>query len=79
MSYITGSTSAQKSTYRHATEEIKAMRDIRHLNVIRLIGYDLKTTVDGKESIVCIQELAENGEVTFTYSRVEFVLIMWFF
>jgi len=48
---------------RSVQKEIKSMKKLNHVNVVRLLGYDLKCNVDGKSAIVMVQELAQKGEL----------------
>jgi len=44
-------------------KEIKVMRQLSHAHVIRLLGYDLKSTYDGRSCIVMVQQLAPRREL----------------
>jgi len=44
-------------------KEIKAMKQLSHTNLIRLLGYDLKCEVKGRKAIVMVQQLAPKGEL----------------
>lgn len=44
-------------------KEIKVMRQLSHQHVIRLLGYDLKSTYDGRTCIVMVQQLAPRREL----------------
>jgi len=49
-------------------KEIKALREIKHKNVIRLLGFDMKTKFQGQDVTVLVYEVCERGEV-FEYIR----------
>lgn len=44
-------------------KEIKVMRSLQEDNIIRLLGYDLKSIYDGRTCIVMVQELAPRREL----------------
>jgi len=48
---------------RSVQKEIKSMKKLNHVNIVRLLGYDLKCSVEGKNAIVMVQELAPKGEL----------------
>lgn len=52
-----------KSQLNQSTSEIKAMKQLNHPNVVRLLGYDLKCKVKGELSIVMVQQLCPKGEL----------------
>jgi len=52
-----------KSQLTQSTSEIKAMKQLNHPNLVRLLGYDLKCMVKGKQSIVMVQQLCPKGEL----------------
>jgi len=52
-----------KSQLSQSTSEIKTMKQLNHPNVVRLLGYDLKCKVKGKQSIVMVQQLCPKGEL----------------
>jgi serine/threonine protein kinase len=53
---------------RSVQKEIKSMKKLNHVNIVRLLGYDLKCSVEGKNAIVMVQELAPKGEVTIFHN-----------
>jgi len=53
----------RKSQLMQVQKEIKAMKQLNHPNIIRLLGYDLKCSVNGKRAIVMVQQLAPKGEL----------------
>jgi len=53
----------RKSQLMQVQKEIKAMKQLNHANIIRLLGYDLKCSVDNKRAIVMVQQLAPKGEL----------------
>jgi len=44
-------------------KEIKGMRNLTHVNIIKLVGWDLACTVGDRKAYVLVQELAPNGEL----------------
>jgi len=48
---------------RSVQKEIKSMKILNHPNIVRLLGYDLKCTVEDRSAIVMVQELAPKGEL----------------
>lgn len=44
-------------------KEIKVMRQLQHAHIIRLLGYDLKSTYAGRSCIVMVQQLAPRREL----------------
>jgi len=52
-----------KSQLVQVQKEIKAMKQLNHPNIIRLLGYDLKCTVNNRSAIVMVQQLAPKGEL----------------
>merc|ERR1712079_403689 len=57
------SSSELKQQLIQVQKEIKAMKQLSHTNLIRLLGYDLKCEVKGRKAIVMVQQLAPKGEV----------------
>jgi len=57
------SNSEMKNQLIQVQKEIKAMKQLSHPNLIRLLGYDLKCTVKGQKAIVMVQQLAPKGEL----------------
>jgi len=55
--------SEQKQQLIQVQKEIKAMKQLNHANLIRLLGYDLKCQVKGRKAIVMVQQLAPKGEL----------------
>jgi len=55
--------SEMKNQLIQVQKEIKAMKQLSHPNLIRLLGYDLKCTVKGQKAIVMVQQLAPKGEL----------------
>jgi len=53
----------RKSQLMQVQKEIKAMKQLNHPNIIRLLGYDLKCSVGNKRAIVMVQQLAPKGEL----------------
>merc|ERR1719216_555861 len=51
------------SQLRSVQKEIKSMKKLNHVNIVRLLGYDLKCVVEGRNAIVMVQELAPKGEL----------------
>merc|ERR1712025_468026 len=58
-----GSTSEIQSQFKQVQKEIKAMKKLQHPNIVRLLGYDLKTKLNDQQVIVMVQELAPKGEL----------------
>lgn len=58
-----GSASDIQSQLKQVQKEIKAMKQLSHVNIIRLLGYDLKSKLDSRDVIVMVQELAPRGEL----------------
>lgn len=48
---------------RSVQKEIKSMKKLNHINIVRLLGYDLKCVVENRNAIVMVQELAPKGEL----------------
>jgi len=65
ITYTDGITSQREmnNQLRSVQKEIKSMKKLNHQNIVRLLGYDLKCQVDGKNAIVMVQELAPKGEL----------------
>jgi len=65
ITYTDGITSQREmnNQLRSVQKEIKSMKKLNHQNIVRLLGYDLKCVVDGKNAIVMVQELAPKGEL----------------
>jgi len=57
------SSSEMKNQLMQVQKEIKAMKQLSHPNLIRLLGYDLKCTVKKQRAIVMVQQLAPKGEL----------------
>jgi len=57
------SSSEMKQQLIQVQKEIKAMKQLSHTNLIRLLGYDLKCEVKGRKAIVMVQQLAPKGEL----------------
>lgn len=57
------SSSEMKQQLIQVQKEIKAMKQLSHVNLIRLLGYDLKCEVKGRKAIVMVQQLAPKGEL----------------
>jgi len=57
------SSSELKQQLIQVQKEIKAMKQLSHTNLIRLLGYDLKCEVKGRKAIVMVQQLAPKGEL----------------
>jgi len=55
--------SEMKNQLIQVQKEIKAMKQLSHPNLIRLLGYDLKCTVKKQKAIVMVQQLAPKGEL----------------
>lgn len=53
----------RKSQLMQVQKEIKAMKQLNHPNIIRLLGYDLKCSVGNRRAIVMVQQLAPKGEL----------------
>jgi len=58
-----GSPQDVQSQLRQVQKEIKAMKQLSHPNIIRLLGYDLKSRLGDRACIVMVQELAPRGEL----------------
>jgi serine/threonine protein kinase len=65
ITYTDGITSQREmnNQLRSVQKEIKSMKKLNHQNIVRLLGYDLKCNVEGKNAIVMVQELAPKGEL----------------
>jgi serine/threonine protein kinase len=57
------SSSELKQQLIQVQKEIKAMKQLSHTNLTRLLGYDLKCEVKGRKAIVMVQQLAPKGEL----------------
>jgi len=58
-----GSPNEVQSQLRQVQKEIKAMKQLSNPNIVRLLGYDLKSKLDNRQTIVMVQELAPRGEL----------------
>lgn len=72
ISYIDGSMPAKErqQNIMQSRKEIHALRQMVHPNIVKLYGYDLNTTYNGRRCIVMAEELATGGQL-YDYIRYE--------
>jgi len=52
-----------KQVRRQVQKEILSMRELKHQNILALLGYDMDTVYKGEKAICLVLEIAPNGEL----------------